>query len=176
MLIAILGGVVGVIVVFLIVVAMQPSAFRVSRSTTINAPPGAVFGHVNELRKWRAWSPWEKMDPSMKQTYDGPAAGVGSCTHWIGNKQVGEGRMTIVESKPGELVRIRLEFLKPFKATNMAEFTFTPRGGQTAIEWAMTGEKNFIFKAFCMFMNMDKMVGKDFEKGLAAMKAEVEKG
>jgi hypothetical protein len=176
MLIPILGGVGVILVVGLIVVAMQPPTFRVSRSITIDAPPSAVFPHINELRRWEIWSPWAKLDPTMKQTYDGPPAGVGSSTHWIGNRQVGEGRMTIVESTTNERVRIKLEFLKPFKATNQAEFELRPQGEQTAVEWTMTGDKNLIMKAFCMMMNMDKMVGRDFEKGLAAMKAEVEKG
>jgi uncharacterized protein YndB with AHSA1/START domain len=174
MLIAILGGLSVFAVMFLVIVASRPGDFRITRSTTISAPPGSVFPHVNDLRKWEAWSPWAKLDPSMKQTFDGPLGGVGATTHWIGNKQVGEGRMTIIESRPNELIRIKLEFLKPFKATNIAEFTFAPQGNQTAVNWSMTGSKNFIMKAFCMFMDMDNMVGKDFEKGLVAMKTVVE--
>jgi hypothetical protein len=110
----------------------------------------------------------------MKQTYSGPPAGVGAMTSWAGNHEVGEGRMTITESRPGELVRIKLEFLKPFAATNMAEFSFTPQADRTAVTWSMTGQNNFLAKAVHLFLDVDKMVGSDFEQGLAAMKRLVE--
>lgn len=174
MLISILGGMSALVFIFILIVATRPGDFRITRSTIIAAPPAAVFPYVNDLRKWEPWSPWAKLDANMKQTFDGPPSGVGATTHWVGNKQVGEGRMTIIESKPNELIRIKLEFLQPFKATNIAEFTFAPQANQTAVNWSMTGNKNFMMKAFCMIMNMDKMVGKDFEKGLAAMKTVVE--
>ncbi len=164
-----------IVVVFLVVVAMQPSDFRIARSATIAAPAPAVFAQVNELRKWEAWSPWAKRDPDMKQTYEGAAAGAGAVTAWAGNKAVGEGRMTITESRPGELIRIKLEFLSPFTATNTAEFIFRPEGNQTVVTWSMSGRNNFIAKAMHLFMDMDKMVGKDFEAGLASMKAVTEK-
>lgn len=163
-----------IVFLFLIVVALQPSKFRVERKATIAAPPAVVFGQVNSFRKWNDWSPWAKMDPSAKNSFDGPEAGVGAKFAWEGNNKVGQGRMTILESSPSELIRIKLEFFKPFACTNTAEFTFQPQGNQTVITWAMTGEKNFMSKAFCMFMNMDKMVGGDFEKGLASMKAVAE--
>lgn len=162
------------IVVFVIVVAVQPADFRVTRSTTINAPAATVFAHVNDLHKWDAWSPWAKLDPAMKQTHEGAAEGTGAIYSWAGNKDVGEGRMTITESKPNELVRIKLEFIKPFAAVNTTEFTFKPSATDTAVTWEMTGEKNFMSKAFCLFMSMDKMVGGDFEKGLAQLKATAE--
>ena len=162
------------IVVFLIVVAFQPSAFRVVRTATIAAPPEAVFAQVNDFHKWEAWSPWAKMDPAMKQTYGGPPAGVGAVSEWAGNSQVGAGRMTITESRPAELVRIKLEFFRPFKGTNAAEFSFKPAGGQTEVTWSMSGDLNFFTKGFSLFMSMDKMIGRDFEKGLAAMKAVAE--
>lgn len=160
-----------ILILFLIVVALQPSKFRVERKATIAAPPAIVFGQVNSFHKWNDWSPWAKLDPNAKDSYDGPEEGTGAKFAWEGNKQVGQGRMTIMESRPSELIRIKLEFLKPFACTNTAEFTFEPQGDQTTITWAMTGEKNFMSKAFCMFMNMDKMVGGDFEKGLASMKS-----
>ena len=163
-----------IVLVFLIVVALQPAEFRISRSATISAPPPAVFAHVNDLHKWEAWNPWGKIDPAMKRSYDGAPAGVGAITSWVGNSQVGEGRMTITESRPGDLVRIKLEFFKPFKATNTAEFTLAPQADQTLVTWSMTGRNGFVTKAFCMFMNMDKMVGGDFEKGLAQLKAVAE--
>ncbi len=170
----ILIGFAVVVVVFVAVVAMQPSAFRVERKATMVAPAPAVFAQVNDFHKWEAWSPWAKLDPAAKSSFDGPAAGTGAIFRWAGNKDVGEGSMTITESRPNELIRIKLEFLKPFAATNMAEFAFRPEGDQTQVTWAMTGEKNFISKAICLFMSMDKMVGGQFESGLAQMKAVVE--
>ena len=174
MLIRILIGIAVVIVVLAIIIALRPSTFRIQRSALIGAPPQAVFERVNDLHQWREWSPWEKLDPDMKRTFEGPSAGAGAIYRWDGNKKVGAGSMTITESRPGELVRIRLEFLRPFAATNTTEFTFTPEGGQTAVNWSMTGTNNFMAKAFCLFMNMDKMVGGDFEKGLAQLKQVVE--
>jgi hypothetical protein len=129
---------------------------------------------VNDFHNWTAWSPWAKLDPAMKQTYEGAPAGTGAVSTWAGNKDVGEGRMTIIESRPSELIRIKLEFFKPFAATNTAEFTFKPAGDQTAVTWSMAGEKNFMAKAFGLFMNMDKMIGDDFEKGLANLKSVTE--
>ena len=170
----ILIGVAVVIGGFLGVVAIQPAEFRVVRSATISAPPAAVFAQVNDFHQWEAWSPWEKVDPQMKRTYEGAPSGTGTVYAWAGNKDVGEGRMTITESRPAELVRIQLDFLKPFPATHAAEFTFKPEGGQTVVHWSMEGKKNFVSKAVCMFMNMDKMLGGQFEKGLAQMKSVVE--
>jgi hypothetical protein len=163
-----------VVLVFLIFVALQPAEFRISRTATITAPPSAVFLHINDLHKWEAWNPWGKIDPAMTRSYEGAPAGVGAITSWAGNSEVGEGRMTITGSRPGDLVQIKLEFLKPFKATNTAEFTFKPEGNQTSVTWSMSGTKNFMMKAVHLFMNMDKMVGGQFEKGLADMKAVVE--
>jgi Polyketide cyclase / dehydrase and lipid transport len=159
-----------IVVLFLIIVALQPSDFRVSRSAKLAAPPEKIFPQVNELRNWEAWSPWAKLDPNCKITYSGPPAGMDAGYAWAGNKKVGEGRLTITESKPSQFVRLRLEFLKPFKATNTAEFMFRPEGNQTVVTWNMFGNNNFIFKAFALFMNCDKMIGGDFEKGLTAMK------
>jgi hypothetical protein len=156
------------------VVAMQPANFRISRSATMAAPPSQVFDQVNDFHNWEAWSPWAKLDPTMKTTYSGPEAGTGASYSWSGNNKVGEGRMTISESQPHELVRIQLEFLRPFAAKNQAEFTFQPAGNQTQVTWGMTGTNNFMAKAFNLVMNMDKLVGKDFEKGLAQLKTVVE--
>jgi len=163
-----------IVIVFVAVVALQPSEFRVARTATISAPAPAVFAQVNDFHNWNAWSPWAKLDPAMKQTYEGAPAGTGAISTWTGNKDVGEGRMTITESRPSELVRIKLEFVKPFRATNTAEFTFKPEGDQTIVTWSMAGKNNIMAKAFGLFMNMDKMVGGDFEKGLARMKSVVE--
>ncbi len=164
--------VIGVIVVaFVIIVALQPAEFHVARTATVAAPAEVVFAQVNELKKWEAWSPWVKIDPAMKQTYEGPASGIGAISRWAGNNQVGEGSMTITESRPNELLRFTLEFIKPMAGTSTAEFSFRPEGNQTSITWSMSGRNNFIAKAMCMFMNMDKMVGGQFEKGLAQLKS-----
>jgi Polyketide cyclase / dehydrase and lipid transport len=163
-----------IIVLFVIIVAMQPATFSVSRSATVSAPPAVVFAQVNDLHKWEAWNPWGKLDPAMKTSYEGAAAGPGAKYSWTGSAKVGTGSMTITDSRPGELVRLKLEFLKPFKATNTAEFTFKPEGNQTVVTWAMTGNKNFVSKAMCLFVSMDKMCGGAFEKGLADMKKAAE--
>jgi hypothetical protein len=170
----VLGGIVAVVVVFLIVVALQPSQYGVTRSLAIAAPPDTIFPHVNELKKWEAWNPWGKIDPNMKLTYDGPPSGIGASYSWIGNREVGEGRMSITESKPSEHIRFKLEFFKPMAGVSDTVFTFKSQGGQTEVTWAMTGQNNFVGKAFCLFMSMDKMIGGQFEKGLADLKAVVE--
>ena len=167
-------GVAVAVGLFLIVVALRPSKFRVVRSITIVAPAPAVFAQVNDLRKWPAWSPWAKRDPTMRQTYEGPSAGVGAIARWDGNKQVGAGSTTITESRPSERIRITLEMLRPFAATNDVEFAFKPEGEKTAVTWSMDGTNNFLVKAVGLFMNMDKMIGGDFEQGLAQMKSVAE--
>jgi hypothetical protein len=174
MLIKILIAIAVIVIVFVVVVAMQPSEFRVARSATMSASQSAVFAQVNDFHKWEAWNPWGKIDPAMKQTYEGAPAGVGAIYTWVGNKNVGEGRMTLTESRPSDLIRIKLEFFKPFAGTNIAEFTFKPAGNQTAVTWSMAGKNNFMAKAIHLFMNMDKMIGGQFETGLAQMKSIVE--
>ncbi len=161
-------------VVFVIVVVTRPADFRVTRSTAVSAPAAVVFAQVNDLRQWKAWSPWEKLDPALKRTFEGPSAGTGASYSWAGNKMVGEARMTIMESRPNGLIRIKLEFLKPFKATHTAEFAFKAEGNQTAVTWSMFGKNNFAAKAFHLFVNFDKMLGVDFEKGLGQMKSVAE--
>ena len=170
----ILMALVLIVGVFLGVVAMQPADFRVARTATIAAPAPAVFGQVNDFHNWKEWSPWAKLDPASRSTFEGPSAGKGAIFRWAGNAQVGEGSMTITESRPSDLIRIKIDFLKPFQATNTAEFTFQPDGDQTVVTWSMSGSNGFVAKAFCMFMNMDKMLGGEFEKGLAQMKAVAE--
>jgi len=171
-----LAAVAAVIVVFLMVVALQPSDFKVERSATMRAPAPAAFAQVNDFQNWQAWSPWEKVDPALKRQYEGPKAGTGAVYAWQGNKDVGEGRMTIMESRPGELVRIKLEFFKPFAATNTAEFSFKPASADTtAVTWSMAGQNNFLSKAICLFVDMDRMVGGMFDQGLTQMKALVER-
>jgi hypothetical protein len=167
--------VVGVIVVgFAVAAAMQPAHFRVERSATMAAPDSVVFAQVIDFHKWKAWSPWAGLDSSMQETYSGPPSGVGASYAWAGNSKVGEGRMTILESTPSSLIRIKLEFLKPIAATNIAEYTFTPAPAGTEVHWIMTGDNNYIGKAIGMVVSMDRMVGGDFEKGLAQMKVVAE--
>jgi hypothetical protein len=165
-----------IILAFVVIVALQPSDFRIRRTASISAPPPVVFAQVNDFHKWEGWSPWAKMDPTCINTFEGAPAGTGAGFSWLGNSKVGQGRMTITESKPSDLIRIDLAFVKPFVANNIAEFTFKPQGDQTVVQWDMTGKRNFFFKAMCMFMNMDKMVGGEFEKGLADMKTIAEAG
>lgn len=158
-------------ILLLVVVAGQPDEFKMSRAAQIAAPPEKIFPQVNELRKWDAWSPWAKLDPNAKNSFEGPAAGVGAAMTWAGNKKIGEGKMTITASHPHHLIGLKLEFLRPFKTTNTAEFAFKPTGGGTTVVWSMAGKSNFFFKAFGLFMNCDDLAGKDFEKGLANLKS-----
>ncbi|HVY41444.1 MAG TPA: SRPBCC family protein [Hyphomicrobiaceae bacterium] len=174
MLKTILLALVAIVGVFAAVVAMQPPDYRIARSATIAARPTNVFTHVNDFHKWEAWSPWAKLDPAAKATFEGAPAGKGAIFKWAGNSEVGEGTMTVTESRPGELVRIKLDFVKPMVDTSTAEFTFKPEGNQTVVTWAMMGESGFIGRAICMFFNRDKVVGSYFEKGLANLKAVAE--
>lgn len=167
-------GVLAVVVLLLVVIASRPAAFRVARSAVIEAPSEVVFALINDFRQWGKWSPYEKRDPNLKRTYEGPPAGTGSAYSWAGNAQIGEGRMTMTESKPNERIAIKLEFFKPWKATNEVEFTLRPVANGVSVTWAMTGKKNFVCKAFSLFMSMDRMIGDDYEKGLAELKRQAE--
>ncbi len=173
MLLKILIGLAVVVLVLVIVISLRPNTFKVERSIVIDAPPETVFPHVNDFRKWGAWSPWEKLDPDMERTYGMPSAGEGATYAWNG-KKVGAGNMTITQSHPPAHIEIRLEFVKPMKAVNTTVFSFAPEGNGTRVTWTMTGENNFMSKAFQLVMDMDKLVGGDFEKGLSSMKAVVE--
>jgi hypothetical protein len=157
-----------------VLVALQPSEYRVTRSAAIAAPAPVVFQQVNDFHQWEAWNPWGKIDPAMKQSYGGAPAGIGAVYTWTGNSEVGEGRMTITDSRPSELIRIKLEFFEPFEGTSIAEFIFRSEGNQTMVTWSMAGEKNFTAKAVHLFMDMDEMIGGQFDKGLAQLKAVAE--
>jgi Polyketide cyclase / dehydrase and lipid transport len=170
----ILLALVFIIILLAVVIAGQPGQFSVSRWTKIDAPPGQVFPHVNELRNWEAWNPWGKLDPNCKMTYDGPPAGAGASYSWSGNNKVGSGRCTVTESVPDEHVHLRLEFFKPMVATNLSVFTFEPNGDQTFVTWTMSGKNSFGGKVFGLLMNCEKMCGSQFDKGLAQMKSVVE--
>lgn len=174
MLVKILIGVAVLVIALVVIVAVQPSEFRIARTATIAAPAPVVFAQVNDFRKWDAWNPWAKIDPAIKQGYEGAPAGKGAVYTWAGNNEVGEGRMTITESHPSELIRLQMEFLKPFQGRSTAEFTFKPEGDRTAVTWSMAGEHNFIAKAMHLVMNLDTMIGANFEKGLAQMKSVAE--
>jgi uncharacterized protein YndB with AHSA1/START domain len=165
----ILIGLVVLIGGFAAFVATRPSTFHVERSATIKAPAEVVFGQVADFHKWQDWSPWEKLDPAMKKTYSGAPSGNGANYAWAGNDKVGEGDMTITAAQPNEKISIRLEFAKPWKAVNTTNITFKPAGDGTLVNWAMDGENNFMGKAFGLFMDMDQMIGSDFEKGLASL-------
>ena len=170
----ILAFIAAVLGIVCVIAVFQSDNFKVERSMAISAPAAKVFAQVNDFHMWQAWSPWEKMDPSMKRTFEGPGSGTGAMYSWEGNNKVGQGKMTLTQSKPSELIQIQLDFLKPMKSTNQTIFSFKPEGKQTIVTWTMTGEKPFISKVCCLFMNMDKMVGGDMEKGLAQMKSVAE--
>jgi Polyketide cyclase / dehydrase and lipid transport len=167
-------AVVVLVAVFLAIVALQPPEFRISRSASIKAPAADVFAQVNDLRAMNTWSPWLEPDPQIKLQYEGPPAGTGAAFSWNGNNQVGEGKLTITDSQPNDLIRIKLDFLRPFKSSADTEFTFKTQGDQTVVTWTMTGRKIFMSKLFGLIMSMDKMIGGNFEKGLAKMKSRVE--
>jgi len=160
-----------VIVALAVYVATRPSEFLLTRTRTLAAPPEIVHAYVNDFHHWAEWSPWEKLDPNLQREFSGPPVGEGASYHWIGNDEVGEGRMTITESQPPEKVAIRLEFLRPFQATNAVEFYIDATGLGTEVTWAMSGHNNFVAKAFGVFTDVDKLVGKDFEQGLADLDA-----
>ena len=159
-----------IVLLLIVVVAGQPDEFTVTRSATIAAPPERIFPHVNDLHAWKTWSPWAKKDPDTKTVFAGPPSGPGASMKWEGNFKVGVGRMSITESRPGQLIRLRLDFEKPMKATNTAEFVFGSADAQTVVTWRMVGTNNIFGKLFGLFVNCEKMVGGDFANGLAAMK------
>lgn len=165
----ILLGLVAVIIVFLILVAMRPADFRVERSATIAASPDALFEQVNDHRKFAVWNPWLKLDPNVKNTYSGPDSGVGAVCSWDGDNNIGAGSSTIIESKPGELVRQRMDWKRPMEGTSTVDFTFKPEGDKTVVTWAMYGKNGFMGKAVSVFMDCDKMIGPKFEEGLAEL-------
>jgi hypothetical protein len=176
MLTLILIAVAVIVVVLLIVVALQPSQYTVARSLHIAASPSTVFPHVNNLRNTTVWSPWLKLDPAAKQTFEGPDAGVGSVNAWDGNKNVGAGRQTIVESQPDQRVVIKLEFFRPFAAVCQTSYNLKAENNGTLVTWDIHGTNNFMAKAFSLVMSSEKMLGGPFEEGLANLKRVVEGG
>jgi uncharacterized protein YndB with AHSA1/START domain len=166
-------GIVIVVVIagVLILAATKPDTFRVQRAASIKAPPEKVFALINDFNRWGAWSPWEKKDPAMKRTFGATTSGKGATYAWEGNREVGQGRMEIAESVPPSKVALNLDFVKPFQAHNLVEFTLEPKGDTTNVTWAMQGDTPYFAKIIHVFINMDKIVGKDFEAGLTNLKA-----
>lgn len=166
----VLAGLAVLAILLLIAVALQPEDMRIERSTTIAAAPATVFPHLNELRKWDAWSPWAKIDPNVKMAYDGPPEGIGAISSWAGNSQVGEGRMTIVESQPNQSVKLRLDFIRPIGSTSTAEFVLVPAENRTQVTWKMDGPRPLMTKFVGLFMDIDKLLAEQFDDGLAKLK------
>jgi uncharacterized protein YndB with AHSA1/START domain len=170
----VLLGLAALIAVLLVLIFTRAPTFRVERTTRIAAPPDVVFALVNDFRAWDRWSPWAHLDPTMKVTYGGPPSGTGATYTWTGNDKVGDGAMRIIESRPPQSVALRLEFIKPMASVNRTDFTFKADGTGTQVDWVMTGPLDFMGKGMDLFVGMDRMIGPDFEKGLAAMRREAE--
>jgi Polyketide cyclase / dehydrase and lipid transport len=156
---------------FLVFVATRPDTYVVQRSQRIEAPAEIVFAHLEDFRAWKAWSPWEKVDPGMQRTYSGPVKGVGAGYAWEGNRKVGKGRMTVTEASPPTGLTCRLEFIEPFASVATAGFALEPQGSAVVATWRMDGKNNLMGKAMSVFMDLDRMIGTEFEKGLASLKA-----
>jgi len=167
LIVAALGGVIAL-------ASLKPNTFSVSRSAVIDAPAEAVFARLVDFHAWKDWSPWARLDPDAKESFEGPESGVGSSMAWSGNRKVGAGRMTILECVKDELLRLKLDFERPMRATNAASFELKPEGGSTRLTWTMKGKNDFQAKLFSLFVNCEKLVGGDFEQGLANLKALVE--
>ena len=172
-------AIIGVVVVvaiggILLYAATKPDSFRVQRTVLINAPPDKIFPLINDIKAWTVWSPYEKKDPAMKRTYGAVTAGKGATYAWEGDKNVGQGSIEMIESGPRKIV-IKLDFLKPFEAHNMGEFLLEPKGDSTSVTWATYGPSPYMSKVIGTFINIDDMIGRDFEKGLADLKAAAEK-
>ena len=169
---------IAVIVIFAVIAGMammQPDTFTVTRSIAIKAPPEKIIPLVNDFHNWQSWSPWENLDPAMQRTFTGPNSGTGAVYAWNGNSDVGQGRMEITGQQLPSNVTIKLDFIEPMASSNVTEFTLVPQGDTTTVNWSMKGPMMFVTKIMSVFTSMDKMIGNDFEKGLAKMKAVAEK-
>ena len=160
-----------IIVAVLIYAATRPDAIHVERSATVNASPEKIFPLINDFHSWTSWSPYEKRDPAMKRTYSGAPSGKGAIYEWDGNNDVGSGRMEMTDATAPSKIVIKLDFIKPFEGHNIAQFTMQPSGGATNVVWTMDGPSPYLGKLIGVFMNMDRMIGTDFETGLANLKA-----
>ncbi len=166
----ILVGLIATIGSFVALILLQPSDYQVTRTTTVAAPAQEVFAQIDDFHRWQAWSPWAERDPKANTSFQGPSSGKGAVFAWSGNNEVGEGRMTLMESQPGALVKIRTDFVKPFVGTSYSDFTLKPDGDGTSLTWSMSGQNDFIGKAICLFVSMDKVLGGEMAKGLAGIK------
>lgn len=163
------------VIAILAIAGTRPATYHIERSAQLSASPEVVFGLINDFNRFPEWSPWQELDPKMTVKVDGGGVGVGASYYWTGNKDVGEGRMTITESTPNSLVAEKLEFLKPFASTSEVHFRIVPQADGSNVTWAMDGTNNFMGKVMSLFMNMDSLIGKDFEKGLGKLKALAER-
>jgi uncharacterized protein YndB with AHSA1/START domain len=173
--ISIITALIVIVVALFIYAATLPNTFRVQRTATIKAQPEKIFALINDFHRWDSWSPWSKLDPNMKTIYEGPTNGNGAVYAWEGNDKIGKGRMEITETSPPSAIVIKLDFLKPFEAHNITEFTLITQGESTNITWVMYGPNSYMTKVMGIFFNMDKMIGSDFESGLANLKSIAEK-
>ncbi|HEX5004394.1 MAG TPA: SRPBCC family protein [Gemmatimonadales bacterium] len=171
----ILLGIAILVAAILVLALAKPDRFEVQRAIRIGAASDSIFPYLDDFHNWGQWSPWEKLDPAMSRTFSGPASGVGAEYAWTGNKDVGRGRMEIMESVPSSRLLIALDFLEPFESHNTAEFVLAPAGDSTDVTWTMRGPNLFIGKVMSVFVSMDKLVGSDFESGLANLKAAAER-
>ena len=169
------GVVVVLLAAVLIFAATKPDTFRIERAASIEAPPEKIFALINDFHHWDSWSPWEKLDPTMRRTFSGTASGKGTVYAWDGTGKVGAGRMEITESLPPSKVVIKLDFVKPFEGHNITQFILEPKGDAINVRWDMAGPSPYFAKVMSLFVSMDSMVGKDFETGLANLKAVAEK-
>jgi len=170
----VLLGIVAIIAILLVVIYMQPSEYSVERTASFQASDSVVYSQINDFRNWNAWSPWDRLDSNMTETYDGPVLGTGSQYMWSGNEDVGSGKMMIIGSIPHEYIEIQLDFYEPFPSSNTTIFTISGDSTQSTVTWNMSGQNNFMAKAYDLFFNMEKMIGADFEKGFANLKEIVE--
>jgi hypothetical protein len=168
-------GVVAILVIILGLAAMKPDSFSVKRVASIKAPPEKIAALITDFHQWSSWSPWENLDPAMKRTFTGASSGTGAVYEWEGNKDVGKGRMEITDAASPAKTVIKLDFLQPIEAHNITEFTLLPQGDTTTVSWDMSGPMPFVSKIMNVFMSMDAMIGKDFEKGLSNLKTVAEK-
>jgi uncharacterized protein YndB with AHSA1/START domain len=174
--IVIIAVVLAIAIAIVLILAMaKPDRFRVERAAAIKAPPEKIFALIDDFHQWRSWSPWEDRDPALKRTYEGAERGKGAVYAWDGNKNVGAGRVEILTAAAPSTIVIKLDFIRPFEGHNTAEFTMLPQGGATNVTWAMHGPAPLMHKVMQVFMNMDRMIGKDFETGLANLKTAAER-
>lgn len=169
------GAAAAIIVALLVFAATRPDNFRVERSVNIKAPPEKIFPLISDFHQWEAWSPWEKVDPAVKRSYSGSASGRGAVYEWQGNRDIGQGRMEIIEARPASNLVIRIDFIRPFEARNTIEFTLERQGGSSTVTQAMYGPSPFISRLLGLFFSMDKMVGQKYEEGLASLKGVAER-